>query len=72
MATNLGDRSDKELEQGLAEGEFGDKKALVAEEVLRRRREARADELKRKYKYLGGILAALTLAFMKLRRLWRK
>ena len=72
MATNLGDRSDKELEQGLAEGELGGKKALVAEEVLRRRREARADELKRKYKYLGGILAALTLAFMKLRRLWRK
>jgi len=48
MATNLGDRSDKELEQGLAEGEFGGKKALVA------------------------ILAALTLAFMSLRRLWRK
>jgi hypothetical protein len=23
-------------------------------------------------KYLGGILAALTLAFMSLRRLWRK
>jgi hypothetical protein len=37
MATNLADRSDKELEQGLAEGEFGDKKAIVAEELLRRR-----------------------------------
>jgi hypothetical protein len=72
MPTDLDNRSDKELERGLADGELGDKKAAIANEVLRRRREARAQELKRKYKYLGGILAALTLALASLRRFWGK
>ena len=71
MATNLTDLSDKELEQGLAAGEFADRKALVAEELLRRRREARADELRRKYKFAGGIMAALMLAFVGVKRLWQ-
>jgi hypothetical protein len=72
MAVDLDNWSDDELERGLASGELGDKKAAIAKEVLRRRREERAEELKRKYKYLGGILAALALAFASLRRLWRR
>ena len=72
MATDLDNWSDKELEQALASGELGDKKAVVAEELLRRRPEARAEALRRKYKYFGGVLAVLTLAFATLRRLWRR
>jgi hypothetical protein len=72
MAKALDDRSDEELERGLAENDFGERKAATAEEILRRRREARADELKGRYKWLGGLLAALTLGWVTLKRLWRK
>jgi hypothetical protein len=72
MAKPLEERSDEELKRGLAEGEFGDKKALVAEEVLRRRQAAKAEDLKRKYAWFGGILAALSMALVALRRFWRK
>jgi hypothetical protein len=40
MAKALDDRSDEELERGLAEDEFGERKAATAEEILRRRRDA--------------------------------
>ena len=49
MAKPLEERSDEDLKRGLAEGEFGDKKAVIAQEILRRRRDAKAQELKRKY-----------------------
>jgi hypothetical protein len=34
MASPLDNRTDKDLERGLAEGEFGDKKAAFASEIL--------------------------------------
>ena len=72
MAKPLEERSDEELKRGLAEGEFGDKKAVVAQEILRRRHEAKTEELKRKYTWFGSILAAVSVALVAFRRLWRK
>jgi hypothetical protein len=72
MAKPLEERSDEELKRGLAEGEFGEKKAIVAEEILRRHQAAKAEDLKRKYAWFGGILAALSMALVALRRFWRK
>jgi hypothetical protein len=72
MATNLSDLSDEELHQALASGELADRKALIAEELLRRRNEARAEQLRQRYKFVGGVLATLMLAFVGLKKLWRK
>jgi hypothetical protein len=72
MAKPLEERSDEDLQRGLAEGEFGEKKAAVAQEILRRRQEAKAQDLRRKYTWFGSILAALSLTLMALRRFWRK
>ena len=72
MAKPLEERSDEELKRGLAEGEFGDKKAVIAQEILRRRQEANAQELKRKYTWFGSILAAISVVLVALRGLWRK
>ena len=72
MAKPLEERSDEELKRGLSEGEFGDKKAVVAQEILRRRQEVKTEELKRKYTWVGSILAALSVALVALRRFWRK
>ena len=72
MAKPLEERSDEELKRGLEEGEFGDKKAVVAQEILRRRQEVKTEELKRKYTWVGSILAALSVALVALRRFWRK
>jgi cytochrome c-type biogenesis protein CcmH/NrfG len=72
MAKPLEERSDEELKRGLAEGEFGEKKAVIAQEILRRRQEAKAQELKRKYRWFGSILAALSVALVAFRRFWRK
>jgi hypothetical protein len=72
MAKPLEERSDEELKHGLAEGEFGEKKAVIAQEILRRRQEAKAQELKRKYRWFGSILAALSVALVAFRRFWRK
>ena len=72
MAKPLEERSDEELKRGLAEGEFGDKKAVIAKEILRRRQEAKTQELKRKYAWFGSILAAISVVLVALRGLWRK
>lgn len=72
MAKPLEERSDEELKRGLAEGEFGDKKAVVAQEILRRRQEVKTEELKRKYTWFGSILAAVSVALVAFRRFWRK
>ena len=72
MAKPLEERSDEELRSGLAEGEFGDKKAVIAQEILRRRQEAKAQELKRKYAWFGSILAAISVVLVALRGFWRK
>lgn len=59
----LEDCSDEELELelALADDVLGDRKAAVAAEILRRRRQTRAEKWKRKYGWLGGTLAALWL-----------
>ncbi len=72
MAKPLEERSDEELKRGLAEGEFGDKKAVIAQEILRRRQQAKAQELKRKYTWFGSILAAIGVVLVALRGFWRK
>jgi len=72
MAKPLEERSDEDLKRGLAEGEFGDKKAVIAQEILRRRRDAKAQELKRKYTWFGSILAAISVVLVALRGFWRK
>ena len=56
----------------LAEGELTERKAAVAEEILRRRQDAKAKAIKEKNGWIGGILAALTLILFGLRRFWRK
>ena len=71
MAKPLEERSDEELKRGLAEGEFGDKKAVVAQEILRRRQEVRTEELKRKYTWFGSILAVVSVVLVAFRRFWR-
>jgi hypothetical protein len=72
MAKPLEERSDEELKRGLVDGEFGDKKAVIAQEILRRRQGAKTRELKRKYRWFGSILAALSAALVAFRRFWRK
>ena len=56
----------------LAEGELTERKAAIAEEILRRRQDAKAEAIKEKNGWIGGILAALTLILFGLRRFWRK
>jgi hypothetical protein len=72
MAKPLEEHTDEELQRGLAGSEFGDKKKVIAQEILRRRQEAKTQELKRKYAWFGSILAALSVALVALRGFWRK
>ncbi len=71
MVKPLEERSDDELRR-VAAGELGDKKAVFAQEILRRRREAKTQELKRKYAWFGSILAAISVVLVALRGFWRK
>jgi hypothetical protein len=48
------------------------KSKVIAQEILRRRQEAKTQELKRKYKWFGGILAALSVVLVAFRGFWRK
>jgi hypothetical protein len=72
MAAPVHERSNQELERALADGELGAKKSAIAEETLRRRDAARTGDLKLKYKFFGGFLAAIALALVSVRRLWNK
>jgi hypothetical protein len=71
MVKPLDERSDDELKR-VAAGELGDKKAVIAQEILRRRQEAKNQELKGKYRLWGSIVAALSLALLAFKRVWRK
>jgi hypothetical protein len=53
---------DNELREKLASGELGDKKAVTARAVLRRRRRERIQVWLKKHAWLGTILAAIGLA----------
>ena len=68
MAKPLDAHTDKELEGALAEGGLTERKAAVAEEILRRRQDAKAEAIKEKNGWIGGILA--TLATVVSRRNW--
>ena len=72
MGKPLDTHSDKELEGALAEGELTDRKAAVAEEILRRRQDAKSEAIKAKHGWIGGALAALALILFGLKRFWRK
>ena len=72
MGKPLDTHTDKELEGVLAEGELTERKAAIAEEILRRRQDAKAEAIKEKNGWIGGILATLTLIILGLRRFWRK
>jgi len=72
MAKPLEEHSDEELQRGVAEGEFGDKKKVIAQEILRRRQETKNQELKSRYIWGGSIVAALSVALLAFKRVWRK
>jgi hypothetical protein len=72
MGKPLDAHTDKELEGALVEGELTERKAAVAEEILRRRQEAKSEAIKDKHGLIGALLAALALAFFGLKRFWRK
>ena len=72
MGKPLDTHTDKELEGVLAEGELTERKGAIAEEILRRRQDAKAEAIKEKNGWIGGILATLTLIILGLRPFWRK
>jgi hypothetical protein len=55
------DLSDDQIHQGLATGEYRDRDALVAEEILRRRHEERSRTGKYRLGFVGAIVAAVAL-----------
>ena len=72
MAKPLEDQTDEELEQALAEGRLDERKAAVAREILSRRQQAKAEAIKRRFGWLGGVMATLGLVFVALKRLWMR
>jgi hypothetical protein len=72
MARRLEDQTDRELDESLAEGRLDERKAAVAREILRRRQQAKAETIKRRFGWLGGVIATLGLAFVALKRLWMR
>ena len=58
----LDQRSTKQLKSDLAKGELAPRKKSFVQEILRRRREAKAGGRSRTYVWLGTIIAALGLA----------
>ena len=71
MAKPLDSHTDKELETAVAEGRLTDRKSAVAEEILRRRNEAKGEALKDKHGWMGVLIAAFGLLLFSLKRLWR-
>ena len=72
MAKPLEDQTDQELEEALAEGRLDERKAAVAREILSRRQQAKAAAIKRRFGWLGGVMATLGLVFVALKRLWMR
>ena len=72
MAKPLADQTDEELEEALAEGRLDERKAAVAKEILSRRQQAKAEAMKRQFGWLGGVIAAIGLAFIAFKRLWSR
>jgi hypothetical protein len=72
MAKPLGSHTDKELEGALAEGRLTKRKAAVAEEILRRRKDAKGGALKARHGWMGVFFAAFGLLLFSLKRRWRR
>jgi hypothetical protein len=72
MGKPLEDQTDRELEEALAQGRLDERKAAVAREILSRRHQAKAETIKRRFGWLGGVIATLGLAFVALKRLWMR
>ena len=73
MAKPLDAQSDQELEKALAEGSLDERKEAIAKEILPRRWQAKSEAIKSNYGWLGGVLAALALTVLAVRRvLWRR
>ncbi len=71
MAKPVGSHTDKELE-ALAEGRLTKRKAAVAEEILRRRKDAKGGALKAKHGWMGVFFAAFGLLLFSLKGRWRR
>jgi hypothetical protein len=72
MAKPIGSHTDKELEGALAEGRLTKRKAAVAEEILRRRKDAKGGALKAKHGWMGVFFAAFGLLLFSLKGRWRR
>jgi hypothetical protein len=73
MAKPLDAQSDQELEKALADGGLDERKEAIAKEFLSRRWQAKSEAIKTNYGWLGGVLAALALTVVAVRRvLWRR
>jgi hypothetical protein len=70
MGRPLEDHTDRELEEVLAEGRLDERKTAIAREILSRRQQAKAEAIKRRFGWLGGVVATFSLIFVALKRLW--
>jgi hypothetical protein len=73
MAKPLDAQSDQELEKAIAEGSLDERKEAIAKEILSPRWQAKFDAIEANYGWVGGVLAALTLTLLALKRMfWRR
>ena len=72
MARPLDEQTDEELELALANGQLDERKAAVAKEILSRRWQSKSEEIKSSYGWFGRAAAAVVLAIMVIRRLFRR
>ena len=68
MGKPLDAQSDQELEKALAEGSLDERKEAIAKEILSRRWQAKSEAIKTNYGWFGGVLAALALTVVAVRR----
>ena len=71
MAKPLDEQIDEELELALANGQLDERKAAIAKEILSRRWQSKSEEIKSSYGWFGRAAAAVALAIMVIRRLFR-
>jgi hypothetical protein len=72
MARPLDEQTDEELELALASGQLDERKAAIAREILSRRWQSKSVEIKSNYGWFGRAAAALLLAIIAIRRLFRR
>lgn len=73
MAKPLDAQSDEELEKAIAEGSLDERKEAIAKEILSRRWQAQSEAIRSNYGWLGGVLAALSLTIIAVKRVfWRR